>query len=265
MQRLILNVLALIFLFVSCKGANEKDIISKKDFVKVLTEIYLTDSYLSTINTDSAKKVIFPLYDHTFKKYDLDSTTFKKNLAYYASDAEAMTKIYEEVGSNLKKMNEGYMKIDKAKMDSIRARDSIRNVRYQDSMTRINNFIALYEMQKNMILHYKPDSIRLNYKNSAHDFFEKTGLKGGYNLETYILEKARQTAPSPVGVNPAAVPVATPSTSAGHTSTVGTQKVPTEVPVTSESKEVKNPEKPPILLDGKSRLKKDVLHPKPVN
>lgn len=263
MQRLILNVLALIFLFVSCKSTNEKDIIPKKDFVKVLTEIYITDSYLSTLDADSARKVIFPLYDNTFKKFDLDSTTFKKNLSFYASDAESMNKIYEEVGNNLKKMNEGYIKADQSRMDSIRRKDSIRTALFQDSITRVNDFIALYERQKKLILNYKPDSARWDYKKASQDFYDQTGLKGNLNLGTFLLKNI----PPPVKstIDSTAVPkVEAKSIRNDQRPEMESVKVSENVPMRTDIKEVKKPEKPPVLLDAKSSQKLEILPLKPV-
>lgn len=261
MQRLILNVLALIFLFVSCKSANEKDIIPKKDFVKVLTELYITDSYLSTLEADSARKIIFPLYDQTFKKYDLDSTTFKNNLSFYARNAESMNKIYEEVGKNLKKMNDGYVKIDQARMDSVRRKDSIQNVHFQDSLTRINDFKALYALQRNLILNYKPDSVQWDYKKAASDFYNRSGLKGNFNLGSFILNHV----PTPVVLKKDSTTVQAGAVKPkinGEGPKIKSVKTTEDLPVRTDEKELKKPAKQPLLLDGKPHQKSEITPPK---
>lgn len=269
MQRLILNVLTLIFLFVSCKSTNEKDIIPKKDFVKVLTEIYTTDAYLSTLSQDSAKRVIFSLYDHTFKKYALDSTSFKENLSFYASDAESMNKIYDEVGKNLKKMNEGYMKIEKEKNDAIRRKDSIQNASIQDSLLRVRNWVELYEFQKNMLLNYKPDSVRFDYKKAARVFFEGTGLKGGYNLGTFLM-KADSLYASPKLDSTAVVKADSIAVSKIENKSTNRAKEGDKMPLKeapkprSNEKEVKKSNNPPILLDRNNGNRLNSLDAKPV-
>ena len=263
MQRLILNVLALIFLFVSCKSTNEKDIIPKKDFLKVLTEIYITDAYLSTLNSDSAKRVIFPLYDNTFRKYDLDSTSFKKNLSFYGSDAEVMNKIYEEVGKNLKNMNDGYIKTDQVRMDSIRRKDSIQNAHFQDSLTRINDFKELYESQKKLILNYKQDSVKWDYKKAAQEFYNKSGLKGNLNLGTFLLKNMSVPATSKSD-STATKKVEAKSIRNGQGPKLESVKASEDIPLKTDVKEVRNPVKQPLLLDRKVKQKTEILSPEPV-
>ena len=189
MLRLILNLLAVIFLFGSCVRPQEKDIISQAEFVKALTEIQLTDSYLNILPIDSARKVMVPLYQVTFDKYGLDSVTFKKNLNYYGKDAEVMAAIYKKVEDNLTKENKFYTDIERRKQDSIRSRDSIIHARIQDSTNRVMRMQQQYQDRISALIHYKPSKDKFSFKDASSWFIQALQVKNGINLDTYMMNQ----------------------------------------------------------------------------
>lgn len=204
MLRLILNLLAVIFLFGSCVGSKGKDIISKSKFVNALTEIQLTDSYLNILPIDSARKVMVPLYQVTFDKYGLDSITFKKNLDYYGKDAELMSGIYKQVEDNLNKENKFYTDIERKKQDSIRTRDSIVNARIQDSTNRIIRYQQQYQDRVDALIHYKASKEKLSFKEASSLFNKTFQLKTGINLDSYLMNQLPvSSSNTPAGIPPA--------------------------------------------------------------
>ncbi len=189
MLRLILNLLAVIFLFGSCVGTGGKDIISQSKFVDALTEIQLTDSYLNILPIDSARKVMLPLYQVTFDKYGLDSVSFRKNLDYYGKDAEVMSAIYKKVEDNLTKENKIYADIERKKQDSIRTRDSIQNMRLQDSTNRVMRAQQAYQERIAALIHYLPNKTKFNFREASSLFNTSVQTKTGISLNGYLMNQ----------------------------------------------------------------------------
>ncbi|VTR51954.1 DUF4296 domain-containing protein [Sphingobacterium thalpophilum] len=189
MLRLILNLLAVIFLFGSCVRPEDKDIISQSKFVKALTEIQLIDSYLNILPIDSARKVMVPLYQVTFDKYGLDSLTFRKNLNYYGRDAEVMAAIYKKVEDNLTKENKFYTDIERKKQDSIRTRDSILNARIQDSTNRVMRLQQQYQERIAALIHYQPSKEKFSFKEASSLFNRTFQVKTGLRLESFLMNQ----------------------------------------------------------------------------
>lgn len=205
MLRLILNLLAVIFLLGSCVRPDEKDIISQSKFVNALTEIQLTDSYLNILPIDSARKVMLPLYQVTFDKYGLDSVSFKKNLDYYGKDAEVMSAIYKKVEDNLTKENKFYTDIERKKQDSIRTRDSIVNARIQDSTNRVMRQQQQSQERINALIHYKPTKDKFSFKEASSLFNKTFQLKTGINLDSYLMNQFSTAGTNaPAGIKPPA-------------------------------------------------------------
>jgi len=222
MLRLILNLLAVIFLFAACVRTGGKDIISESEFVDALTEIQLTDSYLNILPIDSARKVILPLYQVTFDKYGLDSVSFKKNLDYYGKDAEVMSAIYKKVEENLTKENKFYADIDRRKQDSIRSRDSIVNVRIQDSTNRVMRAQQAYQERIAALIHYTPDTAKLSFREAASSFNRYFQMKTGISVDGYLMNQLAVGSPT--------LPVDA-SSGAGSISGKDTIRTPKEVPL----------------------------------
>ena len=230
MLRLILNLLAVIFLFGSCVKPEEKDIISQSKFVNALTEIQLTDSYLNILPIDSARKVMVPLYQVTFDKYGLDSVSFKKNLDYYGKDAEVMSAIYKKVEDNLTKENKFYTDIERKKQDSIRTRDSIVNARIQDSTSRVMRQQQQYQERIAALIHYKSSKEKFSFKEASSLFNKNFQQKTGVSLDSYLMNQLTigssttpAGSPPPVSSGNPASPASTPGVSAKDTATLPKQ------------------------------------------
>jgi len=222
MLRLILNLLAVIFLFGSCVRPEDKDIISQSKFVKALTEIQLIDSYLNILPIDSARKVMVPLYQVTFDKYGLDSVTFRKNLNYYGRDAEVMAAIYKKVEDNLTKENKFYTDIERKKQDSIRTRDSILNARIQDSTNRVMRLQQQYQERIAALIHYQPSKEKFSFKEASSLFNRTFQVKTGLRLESFLMNQLFVSGSAGAAAGPAstgnAVPPAATTGAAGRDS-----------------------------------------------
>ncbi len=244
MLRLILNLLAVIFLFGSCVGTGGKDIISQSKFVDALTEIQLTDSYLNILPIDSARKVMLPLYKVTFDKYGLDSVSFRKNLDYYGKDAEVMSAIYKKVEDNLTKENKFYADIERKKQDSIWTRDSIQNMHIQDSTNRVMRTQQAYQERIAALIHYLPNKSKFNFRESSSLFNKGIQSKTGISVDGYLMNQlsvgnSNLPIETPAPQKGTVSPPTTPGTSARDTALA--QKPVEPRPTTSEL------EKRPVL------------------
>lgn len=240
MLRLILNLLAVIFLFGSCTRPDDKDIISQSKFVNALTEIQLTDSYLNILPIDSARKVMLPLYQITFDKYGLDSVTFRKNLNYYGKDAEVMSAIYKKVEDNLTRENKVYTDIERKKQDSIRTRDSTVNARIQDSTNRVLRLEQQYQERIAALIHYKPSAEKLSYKEASSLFNKNFQLRTGIHLDGYLMNQlSGSNAPIPAALSPVSTTKAPSSTVKDTVISPNTRQQGLERPVLMPPQEMK--------------------------
>lgn len=91
--------------FVACKPGVPENIIQPEQMEKILFDIHVLDGYVSEIpSADSAKKVTSPVYKGIFKKYETDSATNAKSMAYYYSRPDLLTKMYDNITARLEKV-----------------------------------------------------------------------------------------------------------------------------------------------------------------
>lgn len=97
-RKMMLFVLAgTLFVLAGC-GGNERPegILSEKQMVNVMTELYLAEEKISRLAVpyDSIKE-LFPMFsERAFKKTGVSDTVFRKSLDYYMSKPEKLEDIY---------------------------------------------------------------------------------------------------------------------------------------------------------------------------
>ena len=167
MQRLILILLSSFFLLVACNGSKPKGTLSQKTMIDLMTDIHLVDGYLNTLAVDSTRKVIDGLYAEVFAKYDIDSATFKTNLAYYLGNPVLSKDMYAEVTKRLNGYEADY-----------RRADSLSNAMRRDSMQVVQRFRRLQEAARKLILEVELDTVPLNFYAYQKEFMAKSSLSG---------------------------------------------------------------------------------------
>lgn len=152
MQRLLYSIFISFFLILSCAKSKPSGVLSESKMTDVLTEVSLVDGYLNTLPSDSAKRVMPVLYDKIFKKYDLDSATFVKNLDFYFGNPNVTDKIYTDINKKLSNYEREF-----------HIEDSIRNAFQQDSMNRVHYFQRVYSRIENLRHFNASDTSYKNY------------------------------------------------------------------------------------------------------
>lgn len=99
----------MLFVF-SCTGTSKPpaDILSKEKIAEILVDIHMAESRVAKMNLrsmDSSVVVYNKLQQDIWAKYDVDSALYKKSYAYYASNPEEMSGVYEIVTQNLEKLD----------------------------------------------------------------------------------------------------------------------------------------------------------------
>ncbi len=99
-----------LFSFCSKKNNDEKktvpqnsDIISTKEMVKVLEDVYLAEGAINRkeIITNNPKCFASLYYDYVFEKHNLTRDQFMISYTYYSSNADEMVKILEFIINDL--------------------------------------------------------------------------------------------------------------------------------------------------------------------
>ena len=171
MQRLILIILSSFFLILSCHRSKPKGTLSVGTMVDLMTDIHLVDGYLNTLPIDSSRKFIDGLYGEVFKKYDIDSVAFKRNVAYYMGNTMVSKDLYTQVTKRIQSYEDDY-----------RRADSVQNVRVSDSIRVVQRYERMKEAARRLILDVHPDTIPLSYRSHQKDFMESAGL---YAIQPY--------------------------------------------------------------------------------
>lgn len=93
---------------ICCKSKEVPNtVIQPKQMVKILYDIHLADSYITSIgNVDSAKKLSAAFYKGIYKKHKTDSARYTKSMDYYYNHPAYLTSIYEQVKKDLEKTKE---------------------------------------------------------------------------------------------------------------------------------------------------------------
>jgi hypothetical protein len=127
----------IIVLTVRCNTDDRKpdNLLSEEKMVNILTDIHLIESDVNNMRiTDADSNLAIYLYLETqlFKKYQIDTATYRNSYRYYIAQPEVFGKIYKQV----LKVAEAQKKIEKpvlvksvrSKLDSVKA---MLNARYK--------------------------------------------------------------------------------------------------------------------------------------
>lgn len=152
MQRVLYSIIISFFLILACSKSKPSGVVSENEIRDILTEVSIVDGYLNSLPADSGKRVMPVLYDKIFKKYNLDSTSFVKNLDYYFGNPNLTEKIYTDVNKNLSKYERDFQ-VD----------DSIRMAKYQDSTQRAYFMQRVYSRIENLRFYNDSDTGYKNY------------------------------------------------------------------------------------------------------
>lgn len=190
MQRLILIISLLFFLFSSCKKNKPEGILSEKDFEELMTEVHILDGYIGTIPIDSARKVIDPLYSQLLEKYKLDTLSFDKNVDYYMGNPNLTVETYDKIVKNLEVQEREFYK-----------KDSIRNAIFQDSVSRVMLLTRKMDLANQMILNAKSDSIKMTPAENTRRLYNLTGISWLWD-KNMLLEPLKQETPVAQPIEP---------------------------------------------------------------
>jgi hypothetical protein len=104
-MRKFLSLILISLSFICCKSKEvPKAIIQPKQMEKVLYDIHIADSYITSIgNVDSAKKVSAAFYKGIYKKFKTDSVQYNKSMDYYYKHPDLLTEIYDQIKKDLEK------------------------------------------------------------------------------------------------------------------------------------------------------------------
>lgn len=146
MRLLIIALVSSILLLGACFNKKPSGILSEKQMTALLTEVHLLDGYLQTLQIDSAKKVMDGLYGELLAKYNLDSTSFAKNVDYYYMDPVKTEEMYDKIQQTLNSYQDTYTR-----------HDSIRYAHERDSLNRVSRYRTRLEFQENLWV-FEPDT-----------------------------------------------------------------------------------------------------------
>jgi hypothetical protein len=143
----------IIVLTVRCNTDDRKpdNLLSEEKMVNILTDIHLIESDVNNMRiTDADSNLAIYLYLETqlFKKYQIDTATYRNSYRYYIAQPEVFGKIYKQVlkvaeensAKEKKRMNDASLKAQKkiekpvlvksvrSKLDSVKA---MLNARYK--------------------------------------------------------------------------------------------------------------------------------------
>lgn len=96
--------------FISCGEKAEKSIsipthiLSKEKIAQVITDIHIAEaeSTLNAISDSTFKRSVY--FEEIFEKHQITKQQYEESLAFYISHPEVFNKIYEQVLSDLSKM-----------------------------------------------------------------------------------------------------------------------------------------------------------------
>lgn len=101
------NMWALTLVLLSCNSETKvpDDLLKKETLADILTDIHYAEAKVAKMNfrsMDSSVVVYNKLQHDIWAKYDVDSALYKKSYAFYASNPELMSGLYEIVTKRLK-------------------------------------------------------------------------------------------------------------------------------------------------------------------
>ena len=97
--------IAMLWLLNACSEPPQlpKGIVSQQRMVAILTDFHIVEGYNTSLEiTDTLLRTqLIEKYKQVFKKHQIDSLTFVKNLKYYNTHSSELEKIYQQVSTRL--------------------------------------------------------------------------------------------------------------------------------------------------------------------
>lgn len=166
MHRLILGLACLFFIASGCRSERPEGILPEEVMAEMLSEVHLLDGYISNMPSDSAKKVIDPLYNQLFSKYGLDSVSFTRNVDYYLGNPISTQSTYDRVIENLEEEEKLFLR-----------RDSLAHVVTQDSLRRVTRLTNRANLSNQMIMDVAADSVEMSIAEATKRLYENSGIQ----------------------------------------------------------------------------------------
>lgn len=166
MQRLILLLLSLFFLSVGCKRELPEGILPEEQMAEVMSEVHILDGYISNMPSDSAKRVIQPLYEQLLGKHGLDSISFTKNVDYYFGNPALTQHTYDRVIKKLEEQERLFL-----------SRDSLTHALTQDSLRRVTRLMQRADLATRRLLNAGEDTTELTIAERTRRLYETSGME----------------------------------------------------------------------------------------
>lgn len=102
MKRVLLLFSILIFISSCIHFGTPKGVLKPNEMKAVLTDMHLTDAYVSTLSdTLKAKELAKKYYSGIFKKHHTSLKEFEKSLTYYATEPALLDSMYQQIYTEL--------------------------------------------------------------------------------------------------------------------------------------------------------------------
>jgi hypothetical protein len=129
----LLSVLFLLNLFIACGEKLPEGVMPKEKLPELLVQIHLMDADVSSQLLDSTRAQLLPKYEELFKYYNIDSTSFKNSIDYYAARPVEMKEIYDVVTTRLQEIMDADNAVRAAQYREQMLADSLKAVFVRDS------------------------------------------------------------------------------------------------------------------------------------
>lgn len=129
----LLSVLFLLNLFIACGEKLPEGVMPKEKLPELLVQIHLMDADVSSQLLDSTRAQLLPKYEELFKYYNIDSTSFKNSIDYYAARPAQMKEIYDVVTTRLQEIMDADNAVRAAQYREQMLADSLKAVFVRDS------------------------------------------------------------------------------------------------------------------------------------
>lgn len=106
-QSYLRSLLVILWLVAACTAPEDQrpdNLIDEERMANILTEVHIAESRVSRLNlrsTDSSSIVYKHLESQIFKKFDVDTATYRKSYIFYSSHPADMEAIYKKVTEKL--------------------------------------------------------------------------------------------------------------------------------------------------------------------
>ena len=109
-QFIVCGAVCMLMLCYSCSDSdrNDKEILTKEQMVKALTEIYIAEQKVNRLGVarDSAEREFGRFKQHVFEKMDVQDSVFKRSFNYYMDRPREMEFIFTALVDSLSLMEQ---------------------------------------------------------------------------------------------------------------------------------------------------------------